>query len=69
MVKDYVVVDYVNKMYDGIVEFEGLMVVSVVEILSLKLSLMLYLFEFVELRKSYDMLLVNKVVEVKNFEV
>lgn len=32
MVKDYVVVDYVNKMYDGIVELESLMVVSVGEI-------------------------------------
>ncbi|KAG0553507.1 hypothetical protein M758_12G017800 [Ceratodon purpureus] len=67
--KDHVVVDYANKMHGGIVELEALMAASVGEILTPKLSSTTHPFESVELRKNYDMLPVNKVVEVKNFEV
>lgn len=67
--KDHVVVDYANKMHDGIVELESLMAASVGEILGQKVRSTPHLFESVELRKSYDMLPVSKVVEIKNFKV
>lgn len=67
--KDHVVVDYANRMHEGIVELEGLMAASVGELLSPKASSTPHPFESAQTRKSYDMLPVHKVVEVKNFEV
>ena len=57
--KDHVVVDYASEMHGGIVELEALTTASVGEILT-KLSPTPHSFEPVELRKSYDMLPMNK---------